>query len=102
MLARAHSLSVTVWGTSGCGCVSPSRLRAEPGATGELLQHLSGALVRQHLPLHALQGVVDRLRVAAELGRHLLVRRALEVQLQRVRLELGQPGAERKDEALQL
>jgi hypothetical protein len=44
-----------------------------------LLKNLARLLVRQDLPLHTLQGVVDRLRVAAEVVRHLLVGRALEV-----------------------
>src|SRR5207237_7981275 len=43
-----------------------------------------------------------RLRVATELRRHLLVRRTLEVEAQRVRLELRQTRAEREDEALEL
>src|SRR4051812_1347169 len=50
-------------------------------------EDLTPVLVRQDLPLHALQRIVDRLRVAAELGRHLLVGRAFEVEAQRVRLE---------------
>ena len=56
-------------------------------ADRSLLKNLAALLVRQDLPLHPLQRVVDRLRVAAELFRHLLVRRAFEIQTQRVRLE---------------
>ena len=45
-----------------------------------LLQDFARLLVRQHLALDPLERVVDRLRVAPELGRHLLVARALEVE----------------------
>src|SRR3990172_11571887 len=56
----------------------------------------------EDLALHALERVVDRLRVAADLLRHLLVRVALEVEAKGVRLELGEAGAEAEDEALEL
>src|SRR3954462_11284764 len=59
-------------------------------------------LVGENLPLDALERVVDRLRVAAELLRHVLVRRALEVEAKRVGLERREAGAEAEDEALQL
>ena len=42
------------------------------------------------LALHALQRVVDRLDVAAEIARHLLVALAFEVRLEHLRLELGE------------
>src|SRR5919198_4397546 len=58
--------------------------------------------MREHLALHALESVVDRLRVAAEALGHLLVRLALEVEPERVCLEPGEPGAEGEDEALEL
>src|SRR3990172_11914945 len=58
--------------------------------------------MHEDLALHALERVVDRLRVAAEPLRHLLVRVALEVEAQGVRLELGEAGAEGEDEALEL
>src|SRR5262245_20124409 len=67
-----------------------------------LTQYLAGALVRVDLALDPLEGVVDRLRVAAELLGHLLVGRALEIQAERIRLELRQTCAEAEDEALQL
>src|SRR5206468_2251803 len=66
------------------------------------VEHLARLLMRQDLALHALQGVVDRLRVTTELLGHLLVRHALEVVAQRIRLEPREPGAEAEDEALQL
>ena len=40
------------------------------------------------LALHTLQGVVDRLGVAAQLVGHLLVGRALEVEPKRISLQL--------------
>src|SRR5919206_5033573 len=67
-----------------------------------LVQNLAQLLVLENLALHALERIVDRLRVAAEHAGHLLVRRPLEVQLQRVGLELRKARAEREDEALQL
>src|SRR5919197_4080448 len=67
-----------------------------------LLQDFARLLVRDDLPLHALERVVDRLRVAAEPLGHLLVRRALEVEPQRVRLERREARAEAEDEALEL
>src|SRR5207302_5415438 len=96
-----------------CGATTSVRLMRLPSiavkpdastgsSTSDLLQNLTRSLVRQHLPLDPLERVVDRLRVAAELLGHLLVGRALEVQTQRVGLELRQPAAEREDEALQL
>src|SRR4051812_45314085 len=59
-------------------------------------------LVLQDLPLDALERVVDRLRVAGELHRHLLVREPVEVEPQRVRFEPRQSGPEAEDQALQL
>src|SRR5665213_303902 len=56
-------------------------------ARRSLLKDLTALLVREDLSLHALQRIVDRLRVAPELFRHLLVRRAFEIETQRVRLE---------------
>src|SRR5918999_2219273 len=58
--------------------------------------------VREDLALDALERVVDRLAVAAELLGHLLVRETLEVAAEGVGLELREPGAEAEDEALQL
>ena|SRR5438067_9338928 len=52
-----------------------------------LRENLATLLMREDLALHPLQRVVDRLRVAPELVGHLLVRRSLEVQAQRVGLE---------------
>src|SRR4029450_2344421 len=71
-------------------------------ASGFLGHHLARVLVRDDLALHALEGVVDRLRVAAEVLGHLLVRAALEIQPERLRLERGQAAAETEDEALEL
>ena len=78
----------------------PPRSRVRGRADRRLLKDLARLLVRQDLPLHALQRVVDRLRVAAEVFRHLLVRRALEVQPQRVRLERRERRREAADERL--
>src|SRR5919199_1416496 len=72
------------------------------GDVSRLEDDLARALVCQHLALDALERVVDRLRVAAELGGHLFVGRPLEVQAERVRLELRQARSEREDEALEL
>src|SRR3954451_17763827 len=69
--------------------------------SGTLVQDLAQLLVLQDLALHPLQGIVDRLRVAAQLLRHLLVGGAFEVELERVGLELRKAGAECEDEALQ-
>ena len=49
-----------------------------------LLQDLAAGLVLEDLALDALEGVVDRLRVDAELLRHLLVGRSFEVEPERV------------------
>lgn len=57
------------------------------GSKQRLLEDLAGLLMGQDLPLHPLERVVDRLRVAPEVLGHLLVRRAFEVMAQRVRLE---------------
>src|SRR5918996_3650154 len=84
---------------SGGASASRSTTRSAGCAS---VQHLARFLVRLDLALDALQRVVDRLRVAAELLGHLLVRRALEVEPQRVGLELGETGPEAEDEALQL
>ena len=51
------------------------------------VQDLPPLLVRQHLSFHALERVVDRLRVAADLLGHLLVRKALHVEAERFALE---------------
>src|SRR4029450_1102073 len=85
--------------------VSPSqisRYQKDIRERKSLLEHLPSLLVREHLALHALERVVDRLRVAAEFVGHRLVRLALAVELERVGLELGEAGAEREDEALKL
>src|SRR4051794_3335928 len=66
------------------------------------LKDFARLLVREDLALHALERVVDRLRVAAEPFGHVLVGRAFEIEPERVRLEAGEPGAEAADEALQL
>src|SRR5581483_779851 len=81
--------------TSRSGFDSPPTTRSG----GSLLKNFAGLLVRDDLPLHALERVVDRLRVASELLGHVLVRRALEVEAQGIRLEIGEPGAETEDEA---
>src|SRR5919201_1778772 len=108
-VSRANRRSSNVE-TSQLACRSTTQ-RAAPfhpprcpvrGRSSRLEQNFASLLVRQHLPLDALQRVVDRLRVAAELGCHLLVRRALEIQPQRVRLELRQARSQGEDEALQL
>src|SRR6186713_1586156 len=65
-------------------------------------EHFARLLVREDLPLDALQGVVDRLRVAVEILGHVLVGVALEVQRERLRLERREAAAEREDEALEL
>src|SRR5205823_3284631 len=62
----------------------------------------AGLLVADDLALDALEGVVDRLRVALEIDGHLLVRVPLEVEAQRARLERRKAGAEGEDETLQL
>src|SRR3954470_17613407 len=67
-----------------------------------LVQNLAQLLVLEHLALDSLERVVDRLRVAAEVLGHLLIGRALEVELERVGLQLRKAGAQREDEALQL
>src|ERR671930_1167288 len=67
-----------------------------------LLQDFAALLVRDDLALHALQRVVDRLRVAAEPLGHVFVGRALEVEAERVGLERREAGAAAEDEALQL
>src|SRR5262245_21601783 len=82
--------------------VRGARSEARTPFSGHSVQNLARALVGVNLPLDPLQSVVDRLRVAAELLGHLLVGRALEVQAQRVGLELREAGAEAEDEALQL
>src|SRR5919106_95410 len=69
---------------------------------GFLEQYLARALVVDDLALHALERVVDRLRVAAELRGHLLVRAALEVEPERIGLERREAGAEGEHEALEL
>ena len=53
----------------------------------------------QDLPLDPLERVVDRLRVAAELPGHRLVRAALEIESKRVGLERRECRAEAPDEA---
>src|SRR5579859_878123 len=67
-----------------------------------LLKDFARLLVREDLAFHALERVVDRLRVAAEPLRHVLVGRAFEVEAQCVRFETGEARAEAADEALQL
>src|SRR6266540_2160867 len=67
-----------------------------------LLQNLARPLVLDDLPLHPLQRIVDRLRIAAALLGHLLVGASLEVEAQCVGLQLRQARAEAEDEALQL
>src|SRR6478672_4191193 len=94
-----------------CGCASTHReTTSASGSAGppttrsaaSLLRDFAGLLVREDLPLHALQRIVDRLRVAAEPLRHVLVGRPLEVKAERVRLERRETGAEAEDEALEL
>src|SRR5687768_1364260 len=75
---------------------------ADVRETGGLREDFARRLVRQDLALDALERVVDRLAVAAQLLRHLLVREALEVAAEGVGLELREPGTEAEDEALQL
>src|SRR6476469_9778887 len=79
-----------------------SKYQKDIAAASALLQNLPRLLVRKHLALHALKRVVDRLRIATEPLGHLLVGLALEVELERVGLELRKAAAEREDEALQL
>src|SRR5262249_4184230 len=81
---------------------STSRAWSLPTARPGLPEHVAGALVHDDLPLDPLQGVVDRLRVHAQLIGHVLVRGALEVEPERVRLESRETCAEAEDEALQL
>src|SRR5918992_3247845 len=83
----------------GSGWPRTTKLRA---SESQLLQDLTRSLVREDLALDALQRVVDRLRVAAELLGHLLVGGALEVEPQRVRLQLREPASEGEDETLEL
>src|SRR5918999_2894018 len=71
------------------------------GPTPELVEDLAALLVQEDLPLDPLEGVVDRLRVAAEVLGHLLVGVAFEVEAKRVALERRQAGPEAEDEALQ-
>src|SRR5262245_64337698 len=54
------------------GALPAELLRRAPESYARLEEDLALALVVEDLPLDALEGVVDRLRVAAELGRHLL------------------------------
>jgi PD-(D/E)XK endonuclease len=63
------------------------RYAADYEVAASLLKDFARLLVREDLALHALQRVVDRLRVAAEPLGHFLVGRAFEVEAQRVRLE---------------
>src|SRR3954468_14688812 len=67
-----------------------------------LREDFARALVRDDLPLHALERVVDRLRVAFEHLGHLVVGGALEVHAQRVRLKRREARAEAEDQALEL
>src|SRR6185437_2381766 len=86
-------------GTMVCASGAATMVCASGAGTwyARLLQNLALALVVQDLALHALQRVVDRLRVAAEAVGHLLVRLALQVQPECVRLERRQRRAEAPD-----
>src|SRR5664280_2031165 len=81
----------------------PPAIRRVPYRRKPVLeQYFARALVRQNLALDALQGVVDRLSVAAQLLCHLLVGRALEVEAKRIGFELRETRPEAEDQALQL
>src|SRR3712207_2679883 len=69
---------------------------------GHLVDDGASAQVHAHLALHALQRVVDRLRVAAEPAADLLVGAPVEVEREDARLELAERGAQAADERLQL
>src|SRR5919204_3200149 len=83
------------------GNVSRLRTRAPP-RRASLQQYVAGAQVRPDLALHALQGVVDRLGVAADARTDELVAEPVEVQRQDARLELGEGGRQAGDERAQL
>src|SRR5262249_9087031 len=100
--ARAAPRPLPIRGESGTLFPQASRSGERAGRGQALLEYLALLAVRDDLSLHALQRVVDGLRVAAQVRGHLLVGRALEVQAKRVRLELREPGAEAEHEALQL
>src|SRR5215203_5524721 len=58
--------------------------------------------MKEDLALHALEGIVDRFRVAPDFGGHVLVRQAFEVEAKCIRLEGREPCAEREHQALEL
>src|SRR5215217_5342420 len=74
---RTHSDEVV-----GATHASPANPR-----TRSLVENLAALLVNQDLALHALEGVVDRLRVASELLRHLFVGTPFQVEPKRFALE---------------
>ena len=77
----------TTWSISR---ISAAVIRFAPPTTksdASLLKDFARLLVRDDLALHPLEGVVDRLRVAAEPVSHVLVGRAFEVEAERVGLE---------------
>ena len=74
--------------TAGTETSRPEAARFTTGSMpGALRGNGARRLVRDDLALHPLEGVVDRLRVAVELERHRVVRLAVEVEPERVRLE---------------
>src|SRR4051795_12792755 len=80
----------------------PTTVVALAMITQRLQQDVAGGEVRPHLALDALQGVVDRLGVAAEALADLLVAVAVEVQREHARLQLGQRRGQAGDQRLQL
>src|SRR4051794_40271575 len=80
----------------------PTTVVALAMITQRLQQDVPGGEVRPDLALDALQGVVDRLGVAAEALADLLVAVAVEVQREHARLQLGQRRGQAGDQRLQL
>src|SRR5438874_11600769 len=105
---RPRSSTVSATSDKRTAASPPSARGAQPRSArsaqhfARLKQNFAALLVLGDLALHALERVVDRLRVAAEPLGHVLVGRALQVQAKRVGLERRQPRAEAEDEALEL
>src|SRR5215212_11120750 len=75
---------------------------APPGWTFVLEEHFARAEVRADLALHALERVVDRLRVALEPVGDRLVAVPVQVERQHRALQLGQDAREARHQAVQL
>ena len=101
-MSRAGVAQLVEQGICNAKAVGSSPSSGSPGDAACSGEHFARLLVREDLPLDALQSVVDRLRVAVEILGHVLVGVALEVQRERLRLERREAAAEREDEALEL